>query len=194
MRIETQRLVLREFVIEDWPAVLAYQRDPRYQRFYPERWVNRTDDEVRAFVHALVDRQHDEPRRVFQLAITLPAERERLIGNCGVRRRPDNEHEAEIGYELQPDYWGRGYATEAARAIAAFGFDTLGVHRLSARCIADNLASVGVLRKLGMRLEGRVREHEYFQGRWWDSLDWGMLADERVVTPSPPRASSHGAP
>ena len=180
MRIETERLILREFAIEDWTAVLSYQRDPRYNRFYPDRWTSRTDAEVREFVNGLVDRQRDKPRRVFQLAITLPDENGRLIGNCGVRRKHDTELDADIGYELDPEYWGRGYATEAARALVSFGFGTLGVHRLSARCIADNLGSVSILKKVGMTLEGRVREHEYFQGRWWDSLDWGMLESEWV--------------
>jgi RimJ/RimL family protein N-acetyltransferase len=178
MRIETQRLVLRDFVVSDWPAVLAYQRDPRYHRLYAERWVNRSEDEVRAFVEGLIARQHDVPRRIFQLAITLPEAGGQVIGNCGVRRKPDTEWDAEIGYELDPRFWGRGYATEAARAMVAFGFGELRVHRLSAQCIADNAASANVLRKLGMRIEGRIREHEYFQGRWWDSLDWGLLESE----------------
>jgi RimJ/RimL family protein N-acetyltransferase len=179
VRIETERLVLRDFVISDWPAVLAYQREPRYNRYYHDRWVNRTDEEVRAFVQRLIDHQREEPRRIFQLAITLPHGDE-VIGNCGLRRKPETELDADIGYELAPDHWGRGYATEAARALVTFGFVELGLHRLSARCIADNAGSVNVLRKLGMRLEGRIREHEYFQGRWWDSLDWGFLETEWV--------------
>jgi len=177
VQIETDRLVLRDFVIGDWRDVLAYQRDPRYTRYYPDRWVNRSDDDVRAFVQGLIDSQQEEPRQIFQLAITLRESGE-LIGNCGVRRKPTSEWEAEIGYELNPEYWGHGLATEAARALEDFGFRELRLHRLSARCIAENAASVNVLRKLGMQLEGRVREHEYFQGRWWDSLDWGLLDAE----------------
>lgn len=186
MRIETERLILRDFVIDDWLAVLAYQRDARYNRFYPDRWVNRSDDEVRAFVQGLIDCQREQPRRIFQLAITLPGTDE-VIGNCGVRRHPESEWEADIGYEFNPEYWGRGYATEVARRLIAFGFGELRVHRVSARCIADNLASANVLRKVGMRLEGRIREHEYFQGRWWDSLDFGLLKAEWAG------ASDHGA-
>ncbi len=55
MRIATDRLVLREFVTDDWPAVLAYQRDPRYLRFY--RWIERTEAEARDFVQMFVDQQ-----------------------------------------------------------------------------------------------------------------------------------------
>ncbi|RLT38308.1 MAG: N-acetyltransferase [Chloroflexi bacterium] len=177
MRIETERLVLRDFVIDDWLAVLAYQRDARYNRYYPDRWVDRSDDEVRAFVQRLIDDQREQPRRIYQVAITLPETGE-VIGNCGIRRKPGTEWEADIGYELNPEHWGHGYATEVARTLVSFGFRDLGLHRISARCIADNAASANVLRKVGMRLEGRIREHQYFQERWWDSLDWGLLEKE----------------
>ena len=87
--------------------------------------------------------------------------------------------EADIGYELAPDQWGRGYATEAARAIVAFGFTELRLHRISAWCIAENTASAHVLEKIGMWLEGRLRENEYFKDRWWDTLLYAMLETDR---------------
>ncbi len=176
MRITTARLILREFLIDDWPDVLAYQRDPRYLRFYP--WTDRTEAEARDFVQKFLDQQGKQPRRKFQLAITLP-DSDRLIGNCGIRRKSDNDLEADIGYELAPEYWGKGYATEAALAIVEFGFRELKLHRVSSWCIADNAASSRVLERVGLRLEGRLRENEYFKGRWWDTLLYGLLERER---------------
>ena len=175
MRIATARLILREFVADDWPDVLAYQRDPRYLHFYP--WIERTEADARAFVRMLVDEQKHRPRRRFQLAVTLP-EGGTLIGNCGIRRKLRNESEADIGYELVPDYWGSGYATEAAQAMVEFGFKKLRLHRISSWCIADNTASTRVLKKVGLRLEGRLRENEHFKGRWWDTLLYGLLRSE----------------
>jgi ribosomal-protein-alanine N-acetyltransferase len=93
--------------------------------------------------------QDEAPRTRFQLAIETRAEH-RLIGNCGVRLAAPGARVADIGYELAPDEWGHGYATEAARAIVAFGFDTLGLHRIAASCVADNAASAHVLEKLGL--------------------------------------------
>ena len=113
----------------------------------------------------------------FQLSITLPDDN-RVIGSCGIRRKPDNDWEGDIGYELAPKYWGRGYATEAALAIVDFGFRELGLHRVSSWCIADNAASARVLEKVGLRLEGRLRENEYFKERWWDTLLYGLLESE----------------
>ena len=175
MRIATERLVLREFVTDDWPAVLAYQRDPRYLRLYP--WTDRTEAEVRDFVQMFVDQQAEEPRRRFQLAITF-LDGGPVIGSCGIRRKPENRWEADIGYELAPDHWGRGYATEAALAMVSFGFRDLELHRISSWCIADSVASARVLEKVGLQPEGRLRENEYFKGRWWDTLLYGLLESE----------------
>lgn len=175
MRVVTDRLTLREFVPEDWAPVLAYQRDPRYLRFYP--WTERSESEVRDFVGIFVDWQKETPRRRFQLAITLK-ENGTLIGNCGLRRKPNNDWEADIGYELDPLYWGRGYATEASGALVDFGFRELGLSRISSWCIGDNKASARVLERLGFRQEGRLRRNEYFKGRWWDTLLYALLRDE----------------
>lgn len=175
MRIATERLVLREFVAEDWPAVLAYQRDPRYLLFYPS--TNRTEAVVQDFVQMFLDQQAEQPRRKFQLAITYRDD-DQVIGNCGIRRKPENDWEADIGFELAPKHWGQGIATEAALSIVNYGFRELGLHRVSSWCIADNTASARVLEKVGLRPEGRLRDHEYFKGRWWDTLLFGLLESE----------------
>ena len=175
MEITTERLILREFVEEDWREVLAFQSDPRYLEYYA--WTGRTNEEVQEFVQRQIDNQSQDPRIKFQLAVDLISEG-RLIGSCGIRKEPQEAHQAETGYELSPDYWGQGYATEAARAMVEFGFTKLKVHRIWAHCVADNARSRRVLEKLGMRLEGRLRENEFYKGRWWDTLVFGILEDE----------------
>ena len=175
MNLVTERLGLREFVEQDWAAVLAYQQDPRYLRYYP--WLHRTEADARAFVEMFLGWQKETPRRRFQLAITLKVGGG-LIGNCGIRRKPENDWEADIGYELAPTQWGNGYATEAARALVDYGFEELRLDRISSWCIADNTASARVLERLGFRQEGRLRSNEYFKGRWWDTLVFALLRDE----------------
>ena len=155
--------------------MLAYQRDPRYLRLYP--WTYHTEADVRDFVQEFVDQQTEQPRRKFQLAITL-SEGGQVIGNCGIRRKPGNDWEADVGFELAPEYWGRGFATEAALAIVSFGFRKLELHRISSWCIADNAASARVLENVGLRPAGRLRENEYFKGRCWDTLIYGLLETE----------------
>ena len=175
MEITTHRLILREFMDNDWPAVLAYQQDARYLRYYP--WHYRTAADAQAFVQLFLAQQRESPRRRFQLAITLAAGGE-LIGNAGIRRKPDNDWEADIGYELAPDYWGHGYATEAAQALVNHGFRELGLARISSWCIADNAASSRVLERLGFQREGRLRRNQYYKGRWWDTLLYSLLREE----------------
>ena len=180
MHLLTDRLLLREFVAEDWPAVLAYQRDPRYLRLY--EWEERGEADVRASVDMFIAQQKEQPRTRFQLAITL-RDNGRLIGNCGIRlERPGGgqswPHRAEIGYELAPDEWGRGYATEAARVIAQFGIEELGVTRLEAWTVADNLASARVLSKLGFVEEGRLRHYHFYKGRYWDAVVYGRVVNQ----------------
>lgn len=179
MEITTARLILREFTLDDWPEVLAYHSDLRYQRYYPD--IDRTPEEAQAFVKMFLDQQAEQPRRKFQLAVTLKEE-QTMIGNCGIRMDVHKTHQADIGYELSPDHWGKGYATEIAQAVVNFGFTILHLHRIWAQCVAHNQGSVRVLEKLGMKLEARLRDNEYFKDRWWDTLIFGVLDSEWKVS------------
>jgi ribosomal-protein-alanine N-acetyltransferase len=175
MKMETERLILREFVRDDWPAILAYQSHPLYLRYY--EWTERTPEAVQDFVQMFLDQQQARPRIKFQLAVTLKSNGQ-LIGTCGIRLVSFDAREGDIGYELSPDHWDRGYATEAARAVVRFGFAELGLHRIWSWCVADNVGSARVLEKLGMRLEGCLRHKEYYKERWWDRLLYAILEDE----------------
>jgi ribosomal-protein-alanine N-acetyltransferase len=132
---------------------------------------------VQEFVQMFLARQQEQPRTKFQLAVILKSSDE-LIGNCGIRMESAGAHEGDIGYELSPPHWSKGYATEAAVAIVHFGFSELHLHRIWAWCNAANAGSARVLEKIGMRLEGRLRDKEYFKGRWWDTLLYAVLEDE----------------
>jgi RimJ/RimL family protein N-acetyltransferase len=190
VEIRTDRLRLRELHPDDWKALHAYHNDPRYLRYYP----NESESEVatRLFVETNMAPLPSSgtpfiPRNRYALAITLlqneTSQSGTAIGTVGIRLRSLGGHDtgvpqADIGYEIDPQYWGRGYATEAARAIVVFGFTTLGAHRIWAQCIAENRASARVLEKVGMRLEGRLREDEHFKGRRWDTLIYAILISE----------------
>jgi ribosomal-protein-alanine N-acetyltransferase len=184
MEIRTERLLLREISEErDWPAVLAYHRDPRYARFYDQ--PHETEDDVRRFLHRITRWHGPEHRGFYNLAVTLP-ETGKMIGIAGLRQRDPEQPRGDLGYEIAPPHWGRGYATEAARALLAFGFRDLGLHRIFARCLAENAASARVLERLGMRLEARHREHEWVRGRPRDELTYGILAPEWLATSESP--------
>ena len=84
----------------------------------------------------------------------------------------------EIGYCLRPDFWGRGCAAEAAGALLALGFEQLQLHRIQASCDPENAGSRRVLEKLGLQLEGRLRQNLQLRGQWRDSLQWSLLEHE----------------
>ena len=172
MTLTTERLILREFSESDWPTILAYQSHPLYLRYY--EWTERTPEDVREFVRMFLAQQQEDPRLKFQFAVVLKRDGQ-LIGSCGLRMESADAYEADIGYELDPRHWGQGYAIEAARTIVQFGFTQFRLHRIRSWCIADNVGSIRVLEKLGMRQEGRLRENEYFKDRWWDTLLYAIL-------------------
>jgi RimJ/RimL family protein N-acetyltransferase len=175
MQLTTRRLILREFVENDWRAVFEYQSDPAYLRYNP--YFYRKEQDVRSFVRMFIDWSTEVPRKKYQFAIVLK-DGGRLIGNCGIRMQTPHAEIADIGYEIDRHYWGRGYATEAAFALLEFGFHQLRLHRIWAYCIAENTASAHVLEKIGMVYEGRQRESEHMKNRWWDTLHYAILEHE----------------
>jgi RimJ/RimL family protein N-acetyltransferase len=112
-----------------------------------------------------------------RLAITL-RDTHNLCGGVGLRIEPAHHH-AELGFWIGVPYWGHGYATEAAAAVLAYGFDTLDLHRIYASHVEGNVASSRVLQKIGMRYEGCLRKHICKWEEFHDLERYGMLKSDR---------------
>jgi len=173
MEIHTERLILREFTPMDFDAVHEYASDPEVVRYMP--FGPNTVEDSRNFLNRAIGRQKEEGRTDFELAVVLK-DGGKLIGGC--RLNKTSNLAAHIGYIFNRGYWGRGYATEAARALVRHGFAELGAHRIYATCDPDNIASRRVLEKAGMVLEGRLREDMVCHGEYRDSLILGILEHE----------------
>jgi ribosomal-protein-alanine N-acetyltransferase len=172
--VRTKRLVLRDLKEADRQAVHDYASDPEVVRYMD--WGPNTEEQTEDFIEQAIASQKEQPRRNYTLAIVLKAEN-KLIGSCGLQAsNPDNQ-EGWIGYCLNRHFWGKGYATETAEALLAYGFDQLNLHRIFATCDPANVASAHVLEKIGMQREGHLREHKLAKGRWRDSLLYAILAD-----------------
>ncbi|MBE6596943.1 MAG: GNAT family N-acetyltransferase [Ruminococcaceae bacterium] len=102
----------------------------------------------------------------------------KMIGTCGFTRIDTVNEWGEIGYVLNPDYHGRGYATEAARAVLDFGFRRVGLHRVEARFMEGNSHSESVMKRLGMSFEGYERESIFVKGRYRTVGKYAILAEE----------------
>jgi len=170
MELQTPRLMLREFVLEDWPAVHVYASDPEVVRYMP--WGPNDEVASQSFVRRAVDNQSNAPRTEYDLAITLRDDG-RLIGGCGIYRR--RYREGEMGYCLHREYWNKGYVTEAAGALLKFAFTQEDFHRIYATCDPRNIGSARVMEKNGMRREGYLKEHLLKDGKWRDSLLYAIL-------------------
>jgi RimJ/RimL family protein N-acetyltransferase len=174
--VATGRLHLRPLDLADVDAVLDYRRRPEVVRYlYHEAWG---PDEARAWLEqragdTAIAREGDRLR----LAVVLAASGE-LIGDVMLAWRSAEHAVGEVGYTLNPDFGGRGYATEAAAAMLPLGFDGLGLHRIEGRLDARNGPSARVLERLGLRREAHLRENEWVKGEWTDELIYALLAHE----------------
>ena len=175
--LTTERLFLRPFVEDDFDAVHAYGSDLEVVRYMP--WGPNTPDDTRDFIHRSIAAAEAVPRRDHGYAVVL-RDSDALIGGCGihVKERDAECGSAELGYAYHRDAWGFGYATEAARRVAHFGFEELGLHRICAYCDVPNVASARVLEKIGMRREARLREAARRRDGWRDEYVYAVLRDD----------------
>ncbi|MDZ4382014.1 MAG: GNAT family protein [Parvibaculum sp.] len=179
--LETPHLILRDFAARDFEAVHAYSSLDEVTRFLV--WGPNTPLQTRQTIQAYLDDQKEKPRQNFDLAIVRKGEGrrgagQRLIGGVGLKLCDGENLTGEVGYALHPDYWGQGYALEAARMIVHAGFGDLGLQRIIGTCDQRNKASARVMEKLGMRREGVFRQSKYIQGEWRDEFLYAILAAE----------------
>ena len=172
--LETQRLILRPFTLEDAPIVQrlagAYEvaattlnMPHPYQDGMAQQWISS-------------QRAKHEKGEVVDFAIVI-REGRLLCGaiGLGIDKRNNN---AELGYWIGVPYWGQGYCTEAAKEVLSYGFKSLNLHRIHAAHLNCNPASGRVMQKIGMSYEGCSREHFCKWGQFHDDLRYGILASE----------------
>jgi [ribosomal protein S5]-alanine N-acetyltransferase len=165
--LETERLILRDFVLSDWDTINTIVSDPavtRYMHF--ASW----DEEKRRNWFAWMIQEAANPQQVrFNWAIVVRTSG-LLIGwlFIGGERDGTKEGKSGCGYALARTFWGRGYMTEALRAAFAYEFTALGTHEIIAECETENIASARVMQKSGMAYEGTFTAAD-FEGNWKES-------------------------
>lgn len=97
---------------------------------------------------------------------------------CGFHKWNQRSFRAEIGYDLSPQYQGRGLMTEALHAMLEHGFDVLKLHRIEAFIYVENMPSMRLLERLGFRQEGTLRDYFYLNGSFHDHTLWSLLRSE----------------
>ncbi|QOJ13276.1 MAG: GNAT family N-acetyltransferase [Planctomycetia bacterium] len=175
MNLSTPRLILRDLTHGDVTPLNRIESDPRvarYMAFDPQ-----TLEQTREYIERALAQQVQQPRLTFDLAI-VPVGSSELVGRCGLEIRRPEHREATVWYLLSPDCRGRGWAGEAVGGLLDFAFGPLNLHRVWADCDPRNTPSCRLVERLGMRLEGRLRENWWLHGEWCDSNIYGILADE----------------
>lgn len=147
--ISTERLDLRPLTPADLATMHELYADPGSMRY--AGGPSKTADQSLERLQRLIDHQE---RHGFSLWAVVERGSGAVIGDAGLILYAHRGPEIEIGYRLKVPYWGKGYATEAARAWLAHGFEELGLERIVAVTDPENVASQRVLEKIGMRREG----------------------------------------
>ncbi len=173
--LKTRRLLIREYVDEDWPAVYAYVKDPSFWKF--QAGEPPSEERVKALIQWAVREQNITPRINYYLAVTDNKSNE-LIGEGVLKVIPPGHGQGEIGFGVAPQHWKKGYGTEIARALIDAGFKTFNLHRIAGQCAPENKASIRVMQKLGMAREGLLREHYRSGDRYWSSVIYALLVRE----------------
>lgn len=155
-------------------ALLAIESRPEQVRY--QSFDAHTEETARAYIAAVIADARAEPRLVFDLAITRDGGE--LIGRAGFRRDANELRVGELWFNVAPELTGQGFATEAARAVLAFAFRELGMHRMWGDCDPRNPASARVMEQLGMRREGHHVQNVFLKGEWCDSLIYALRASE----------------
>ena len=176
MKIETSRLILSEIKEDDIADI------HEMHCFF----------EVSKFNTIGIPKSMEETRKVLEKAFSDQANEERtsytwvirekgtgaFVGEIGMNVYPQKYSRAEIFYNLHPDQWGRGYATEAALGILKFGFEELKLHRIEAGVAVENERSIHLLEKIGMIREGRHRKILPIRGGWYDNFHYAILEED----------------
>jgi RimJ/RimL family protein N-acetyltransferase len=175
VNLETARLILRHFTDADLVPFMAYRNDPDVARY--QSWEGISEAEVRAFIEEQMLVQPCVPGQWFQIAIALK-ETGTLVGDCALKIDEHDERQAEIGYTLARAYQGKGIAAEAVSRVLDYAFRTLELHRVIAITDCENVASIALLERLGLRREGHFIQNVWFKGKWADEYLYAILQHE----------------
>jgi [ribosomal protein S5]-alanine N-acetyltransferase len=172
--LETERFYLRQLRSEDAPQMFSYFSQDIVTEYYDLESFNNEQqavDLINKFNQGFVD------KRQIRWGAELK-ETGRLVGTCGFHAIEPVHFKAEIGYELHPDYWGKGMMPEITKAIVAFGFQEMGLNRIEAFYDPANDQSWKVLKKNGFQYEGTLRKRFFEKGRFVDAALAAVIKED----------------
>lgn len=179
MTIKTERLILRDLCEKDTNDiyVLFSNKETMYYLDLPHPNIEHSQQ----YVNEILTRYQDNPRRCYEMAVIL-AETDTFVGvvNLDVEHPYLTDARACLNYYFMPEYWGKGYATEASVALVKFAFETLEVNKVVAGTLKCNIGSEAVMKKCGMSLEAELKQHTKFNGDWVNRVEYAILKCEYI--------------
>ncbi|MTH53169.1 GNAT family N-acetyltransferase [Bacillus mangrovi] len=169
--LRTERLFLRKVADEDAAALLDIFSRKNVLEYYG---MEPLKERAEAVLLASKFREGWESGSSIRWGLEYDS---RLIGTIGYHNWSKIHKRAEIGYELHPDFWRMGFASEALHAAADFGFRTLGLHRIGATVRPENIASLKLLEKMGFRQEGLLHGYQYTGGSFFDLIMLSLIKE-----------------
>ena len=171
--LETERLILREIEKEDAADLFAYFSNAELMRYYGQEAFSSIEQVETIIGHFSESfRNHRGLRWGMQIKGTS-----RLIGTLGLNNLVLSHKRAEIGYEIHPDYWRAGYASEAVRKVVSYALEEIQLNRLGAMIYLENEASNKLAQKLGFQHEGILRKYYEQNGKAFDINVYSIVKD-----------------
>ena len=168
MRLETNRLIIRDMSQNDLHFVHKYLKDEETMLFFVEGIYS--IEKVKEVIE-----NNSKRKELFSVIIKDTQE---LIGHLSFVKW-DMKDTYEIGWVFNKLFYNKGYATEASKALLHHAFKELNVHRVVATCQPENTPSIKIMEKLNMRLEGNNKKCIYFKDNiWWDELFYAIIDEE----------------
>ena len=172
--IETRRILLRKVSLKDAADMFEYTQDSQVSE-YTGWYTHRSIQDSKLFLKYTSNNYKNNQLSCW--GIVYKAE-QKFIGTAGFIGWNVEHGRAEIGYALSRKYWGKGYMTEVVNAIIYFGFKTMILNRIEARCVIENIASARVMEKVGMKYEGILRKCIFMKGKYQDLKIYSILKEE----------------
>lgn len=170
--LEGNYIYFKPLSIEDAEAIHSYASDSEVSRFIGWRLMNSLN-ETTEFLEVMIKREMADTHLYASVALKATDE---IIGTAMIFDFDRTANHAEIGYVLHKDQWGKGYGTECVALISKFAFQSLHVHKLYASVVSANIGSARILEKNGYQLEGKLKEHFFIDGKYYDELLYGRIA------------------
>jgi len=168
----TERLKLRELVLDDAPELFAIYSDSHAMQWFGVDPLTQLEQAQQLIEKYAASRNMENPATRWGIERVADG---RLIGTCGLFKWHQGWHKCALGYELNSAAVGQGYMGEALRAILPWGIREMDLNRIEAQIHPDNLPSIRLVERLNFVAEGTAREGGYWSGAFHDLLQYALL-------------------